>query len=414
MPAARERRHILPDCSFAQPPRNTSGRFYNDRQKSETLAGLAITLASAGLILLMACAAAEQPTLTPESSIVQSAPVPTAAPAPAAAPPMVQTARSKATRVAEPDVSHAELNALVAGNNAFAFDLYHRLSAGDEGNLFYSPYGIATVLAMTYAGARGETAAQMADALHFDLSSEQLHPAFNAQDLRFDRVGESDELELNIANALWGQQGYQFRPEFLDTLAENYGAGLVQLDFTQQEGRQHAAGVINGWADRETDGKFPTVVSPDSFGPCTPPGWLCTPLVLTNAIYFKANWAERYDFDESATEDHDFHRLDGSVVKVPMMHQTREFWYVEGKGYQSVLLPYDGHTLAMLILLPEPGQFDEFADSLSWPLVESNRFNGAERTVILTMPRFKLEKDIAVIAILEELGIVNAFDGFVE
>ncbi len=133
--------------------------------------------------------------------------------------------KSDKERVSIPDVSQTDLTTLVDGNSAFAFDLYQALSEAD-GNLFYSPYSISLALVMTYAGARGETAQQMADTLHFTLENNRLHPAFNWLDIELASRGEGvkgkDEggFRLNIVNAIWGQEGYKFLSEFLDVLAE--------------------------------------------------------------------------------------------------------------------------------------------------------------------------------------------------
>ncbi len=333
---------------------------------------------------------------------------PTAAPEPAPSP--AQMVRSEQERITEPAVAWEEQAMLAAGNNAFALDLYHRLSEADDGNLFFSPYSLSTALAMTYAGAAGETAAQMADALHFDLPQVRLHPAFNALDLELAGADSGDDgPELNIANALWGQQGYEFLPSFLDTLAENYGAGIRQLDFTQPEGRREAAVAINGWADKNTNGKIPSAVSPDTFGPCVPPSWDCTRMVLTNAIYFKGLWAEDHNFDEADTRDDYFVLADGGEVKVPMMYQAREFRYAEGENYQAVQLPYRGHRLAMVIFLPAPGRFDELTAGLDAEFVASFRTVSTKRIVQLTMPRFKLGKSIDAKDALQQIGITDAF-----
>ena len=189
-------------------------------------------------------------------------------------------------------VGSGDLDELVKGNNAFAFDLYHALS-GREGNLFYSPISISQALAMTSAVARGETLRQMEDTLHYRLPQSSLHPAFNTLDLTLatrgqdsgstpNDAGEAGQyFRLNIANATWGQQGYQFLPDFLDVLTENYGAGMMAVDFV---GAPDEARVrINDWVAEETAEKVKDLL---------PPGTIehSTRLVLTNAIYFNASW----------------------------------------------------------------------------------------------------------------------------
>ena len=147
--------------------------------------------------------------------------------------------RSDRDRSASPQATRADLRELVQGNNDFAFDLYRALSDG-EGNLFYSPFSVSQALAMTFAGARSETERQMADTLQYQLPQSSLHPAFNSLDRALasrgkdprgtPKEGEAKQyFRLNIASAVWGQHGFGFLPDFLDVLAENYGAGMRVL-----------------------------------------------------------------------------------------------------------------------------------------------------------------------------------------
>lgn len=324
-------------------------------------------------------------------------------------------ALSDKTRDDMPEVEWSALSALTESNNAFAFDFYRQLSEFEKGNLFFSPYSLSAALAMTYAGAAGNTAEQMADALHFDLPRAEFHTTFNALDLQLAQIGGDGSAggeglpKLNVANALWAQQDYRFLPPFLDTLAQHYGAGLEQLDFTQPEGREAAAGRINQWAGDQTDGRIPSVVAPDSFGPCLPPTWECTRLVITNAIYFKGLWEEKHDFDETATRDEDFHLGDGGSVLAPMMRQAREFDYRETEDYQAVQLPYQGDRLAMLVLLPKKDREEEFAAGLGAGMVADFGREAKERVVRLSMPRFKLEKSVDAKDHLEKIGMTDAF-----
>jgi serpin B len=316
-----------------------------------------------------------------------------------------QSAQSKKPRVTSPDVAAPDLENLARGNSAFAFDLYQYLRQGREGdNLFYSPYSISLALAMTYAGARGETEGQMANTLHFALPQERLHPALNGLDLELASRGEGSEgrdgegFRLNVVNATWGQEGYEFLPEFLDTLAENYGAGLRLLDFV---GDAEAARItINDWVSEQTEGRIEDLIPPDAID-------ALTRLVLTNAIYFNAAWAT--PFEETLTADGAFHLLDGGEITVPMMHQTESFGYAEGESYQVVELPYDGHELSMVILLPEAGEFEPFEDSL-----DAERVNGilrdlAYRQVALTMPKFEFESEFDLANTLAAMGMPDAF-----
>jgi len=297
----------------------------------------------------------------------------------------------------------ADVPALVGGNTAFALNLYQALK-GRPGNLFFSPYSISQALAMTYAGARGETEQQMAQALYFNLPQAGLHPSFQSLDQDLARRGQGAQdqdaqgFRLNVANALWGQQGYQFLPAFLDLLSQSYGAGLQFVDYINAA--EQARTTINDWVSQQTEGKIKDLI---------PAGELdsLTRLVLTNAIYFNAAWAT--PFDERATQDGVFTRLDGSQVQVPMMKQTGSLGYAGGSGYQAVELPYDGYELSMVILLPAQGKFAAFEDSLDAARTEAILKELAPGQVALTMPRFKFDSQFSLKDALSEMGMPLAF-----
>lgn len=311
--------------------------------------------------------------------------------------------QSEKQRVTSPEVDEADLTALVSGNNAFAFDLYQALGA-EDGNLFYSPYSISLALAMTYAGARGETAQQMADTLHFVLSQDRLHSAFNSLDIELSRRGEDAKgkddggFRLNIVNAIWGQKGYHFLTTFLDLLAENYGAGLRIQDFVGAP--EESRITINNWVSDQTEGRIRDLI---------PQGVIdeLTRLVLTNAIYFNAAW--QYPFNEDLTSDGSFYPLDGGEVTVPMMRQTELLGYAKGDGYQAVELLYDGGELSMVILLPAPGQFEAFEGALDAQQVDGIIDRLEQRQVALTMPKFEFESSFGLKEALAEMGMPVAF-----
>ena len=313
--------------------------------------------------------------------------------------------KSDKERITSPDVSPSEQALLVEGNSAFAFELYQELK-GKEGNLFYSPYSISLALAMTYAGARGETAEQMADTLQFILEQDRLHPAFNWLDAELAKRGEGaagkdgEGFRLNIVNAIWGQKDYEFLPAFLDVLAENYGAGLRILDFIKETEKSRLT--INDWVYNQTEKRIEDLIPQGAIGELTR-------LVLTNAIYFNAAWA--YPFDEDMTADGPFYLLDGGQVIVPMMKQTESFGYTEGEGYQAVELPYDGGELSMVILLPEAGKFEAFEEELQAQQV-SDIISGLQPTeVALTMPRFEFDSEFSLKDTLADMGMPIAFSG---
>jgi serpin B len=315
----------------------------------------------------------------------------------------ISLAQSDKDRVASPDVVPSELTDLVEGNSEFAFDLYQALKGG-EGNLFYSPYSISLALAMTYAGARDETEEQMSNTLHFLLSQDRLHPAFNKLDLELASRGEGaqgkdeDGFRLNVVNAIWGQKDYQFLASFLDVLAENYGAGLRLLDFINAP--EESRITINDWVSEQTEGRIEDLI---------PQGVIdsLTRLVLTNAIYFNAAWL--YPFSEDLTTDGTFHLLDGSETIVPMMSQTESFGYLDGDGYQAIELPYDGSELAMVIMLPDAGQFEVFEDSLDAEMAGAIINDIENKQVALTLPKFEFESEFSLADTLAAMGMPIAF-----
>ena len=313
--------------------------------------------------------------------------------------------RSDRERNDSPRASTRDLKALAQGNNAFALDLYRELSNG-QGNLFYSPFSVSQVLAMAFAGARGETERQMANTVHYDLPQNALHPSFNALDRELASRGkelqaeENQFFELNIANAIWGQQGYEFLPDFLDVLAENYGAGLRPLDFAAAPEESRA--IINDWVSEETQDKIRDLLLPGAVN-------RLTRLVLTNAIYFNASW--QWPFDKRLTRELPFHLAGGGMVEAPMMTETsRDFYgYVKGNGYQAVDVPYSSGELSMTILLPDQGTFGEFEASLNAQLLE-RIFDGIEiGNITLTMPLFELESEFSLDQTLAEMGMPDAF-----
>ena len=302
-----------------------------------------------------------------------------------------------------PVASLTEVADLVEGNTAFALDLYQALRTEGDGSLIYSPYSISLALGMAHAGAHGETERQMADTLHFRLPQEQLHPAFNTLTQELDSHGEGtggtegQGSRLKVANALWGQEGYHFRPEFLDLLAANYGAEVGRLDFAREAKARKA---INDWVSEQTEGQVQELI---------PAGILSamTRLVLTDAVVFNAAWAQ--PFEPHHTQRGAFYLLDGSSMTVQMMRQTASLAYAEGPDYQAVALPYEGGEMGMVILLPASGQFEAFERSLDSGRVEAILAGLVERQVALILPRFEFESALQLEGPLAAMGMPLAF-----
>ena len=308
--------------------------------------------------------------------------------------------RSDLSRDQQPQVSATELGQLVEGNTDFAVEVYRR--AG-QGNLFLSPYSISTALAMTYAGAAGTTATQMAAALSFKLPEGKLHAAFNALDLALAAraaaaKGDTIPFRLTTANSIWGQEGWSFEQPFLDTLAVNYDAGLRLRDFKADP--EAARAEINGWVEDRTNDRIKDLIAE---GVITD----ATRLVLTNAIYFSAAWAD--PFEASETADRPFFIGGDAQVNVPSLHQRAGYGYAQGAGYHAAELPYDGGELSMVVI--EPDDLAAFEAGLTGARLREIAASLRGYEVDLTLPKFKLEAPLPLKDILKDLGMVDAFEG---
>jgi serpin B len=353
----------------------------------------------AALILLLACLPA---------ILVACAPGVQATP-PESPPQNVVLLQSNIQRETSPAADAQELKELAAGNSTFAFDLYQALR-GEPGNLFYSPYSLSVALAMTYAGARGETESQMAATLHYTLPQEQLHPAFNALDMALAGAGDQQDgaFQLNVANSLWGQQGFPFRQEFLDLLAKNYASGLRLVDCIDESQREQARQAINDWVGTATHGKIDELIAKGILTDATR-------LVLANAIYFKGEWSEPF---LNSTQEAPFTRLDGSQVSVPTMSRRATTPYAAGEDFQAVDLPYKGGRVAMLVLLPAAGQFEAFESRLNQEQAQAILQDLEASDVKLYLPKFQFSAEYTLEETLKAVnprqrgltGMPDAFD----
>jgi serpin B len=308
----------------------------------------------------------------------------------------VKVAASSVERATDPDVSTADLEAWASGHNDFALRLYQAIRE-DGDNLFFSPYSISTALAMTYAGARGNTATQMEDVLGFTLPQETLHPAVNAM---AQSLMAQQTLTLTVANSLWAQEDYVFQDAFLDTLAQNYGAGLFLVDYIDPEAREEARLAINAWVEEETQDKIQDLITENMLTDLTR-------LVLANAIYFKGEWED--PFLSGTTED-TFVLLDGSEVRVPMMSRRASTPYVQTGSYEAVALPYTGGRMQMVLLIPASGQFAEVESMLDADFAQDVIDQLTRSDIKLYMPRFSYDARLELEETLEAMGMSDAFD----
>jgi serine protease inhibitor len=309
----------------------------------------------------------------------------------------------------------AEFDLAARATNQLGIELQQKLGGADE-NLCISPYSIQSALAMTFAGAAGQTRAEMARALHFPNQDDAIHSSFaslqhsleemaqkTAQiaERSKERGGPSEPITLAMANRLFAQTGYSFRDSFRELVKKFYGAPFEPMDF-----RKNPAGArerINRWVANQTRDRIRDLI---------PPGGVneMTRLILANAIYLKAPWASQ--FSDAFTKPQPFHVRGGAAVDVPMMQkEDKEFGYAKRDGFTAVALPYSGGELQLLVLLPDKADgLRDLESKLSADLLDQCA-KLEQQDVDLYLPKFKLEPPtIALAEALQALGMKSAFD----
>jgi serpin B len=282
---------------------------------------------------------------------------------------------------------------------AFETDLYAQLAA-QGGNVAFSPFSIETALAMVYAGARGQTADELAAVLHLGPNTATTHADYGALIAKLLADGNASGSELAIANALWGQAGYNFRTEFLDLLQSAYGADLRRVDFAHAS--EAARATINGWVSEQTHGKIQGLFPPGSLDSSTR-------LALANAVYFKGDWAQ--PFDPNLTHDGRFFRTPGEAVTVPLMNQTGSFAYGDRDGVQTLEMGYAGGRLVMDVLLPEQANgLGALEQQLAAGHLADLVSGLGQYQVAVTLPRFQVKTQYDLKGPLEALGMRTVFD----
>ena len=290
-----------------------------------------------------------------------------------------------------------KVTSVVEANNQFAFDLYHRYK-GQSGNVFYSPYSISTALAMTYEGARGQTAEEMQDVFYFPEESIR-RPGYARI---YNEINKKDKgYKLSTANALWAQNAFGFLPEYMDLIEQYYGGKATNLDFVKDpEGSRK---IINDWVEEKTNNKIKDLIPERVINKMTR-------LVLTNAVYFKGTWVKQ--FEKKDTRDEDFYVSPGNTIKAPMMRLTgeeAEFNYAETEDLQVLELPYEGEDLSMLILLPKE-DLASIDDSLTPEQISAFKQLLRKQRVDIYIPKFKFETKYMMKEDLKSMGMPTAFD----
>jgi serpin B len=288
---------------------------------------------------------------------------------------------------------------IATGNNKFAFQLYHEVTAGSDKNLVCSPFSISTALAMTYAGARGETALQISQTMNFR-QNENFHSEFK-QLLNNLKTGAEGKIKLNIANGLWAQKNFKFLDSYFAQVKSNYNPVLKNVDFTVRAEREKTRQDINSWVENETNDKIKNLLSKGDLDSLTK-------LVLVNAIYFYSEWSD--PFEKMATSPKDFILTDQSQVNVPFMNRHGLYKYYEDQNIQAIELPYKGNNASMVIILPIARDgIKAFEKSFDYKYYSDIAASFSVKDVRLSLPKFQASFKIYLRSALSQMGMPNAF-----
>lgn len=292
---------------------------------------------------------------------------------------------------------------VAAANNAFGVALYREFAQAETGNLVFSPFSLSSALALTATGARGQTEKELWQALQLDLPRERVAAGYAAIAAEFASSTRCETAVLTVANALWPQQGYALKPEFLDVARRQFAAEVTPLDYAQPTA---VAERINKWIAAKTAGLIPSLVTPAQFGPLTR-------LTLCNAVHFKAAWAN--EFSEAATKPERFTLLDRTCIEVPTMKRTAWCQVVSVDGCRLLRLPYAG-DFEMVIVLPDAvdglRQIESMMDRSRLGEWLNELENAKPQSLSLELPKFTASAQPGCTAALKRLGLKEVFNSF--
>jgi serpin B len=282
------------------------------------------------------------------------------------------------------DMKDSPLRQLAADNAAFGMSLYSQISK-NPGNVFFSPYSISEAFALLYAGAKGETAAELENTLHITLKDNSLHAAYRDMLNEFDDYkaltgGSGDTLKtrIDVANGFWAQNGFPLRDDFVGAVRHYHRAEPATLDFAGAP--KQSCTTINEWISDRTLGMIKNMLSPSALNSQTT-------LVMANTIYFEAKWQQQFTI--GSTKPGEFHRLDNTTVNVPLMNQQSSYGYTEQVDWQAAEILYYEIPMTMLIILPRPGKFSEVERLVSGNFLASLVDTLRSEILELTIPKFK-------------------------
>lgn len=320
-------------------------------------------------------------------------------------PPAGEEVRSNLQRITTPAPT-ADVDATVRGLNAFSFDLHRKVGAVEAGNVIISPTSITTALSAASAGAANATLDAFRDTLHVTLPQADFHGAMNTLDAALQSRGQGQQgtegrpFRVSIVNQTFAQNGFHLEQRYLDLLAQQYGAGVRLLDFKAQPEPSRAA--INEWVGFHTEDLIPELLGQGSITQDTR-------VVLVNAVYFNGSWAS--PFNKQSTSPGAFTLPDGSTVQTDTMREgVLSARAATVSGVEVVELPYQGHELSMLLVVPPVGQLAAVEAALTPDVLDGYLAALTSQQLEFTMPKFSFKTRSALAEPLKQLGLAEAFD----
>jgi len=280
--------------------------------------------------------------------------------------------------------------------NSFSCELFQKIHDDNPKNRFFSPYSIFVALAMTYEGAKEETADELNRLLHFPQQNDTMLCSFGRI---YNLLNQKKDYTLQTANALWIKQGYPFLTEYLVFIEHYYMGKATEVDFSDPQGSSQ---LINNWVSEQTYGRITDLVTPGSIDPLTA-------LILTNAIYFKGTWV--HEFDHDATIESDFWTSPEETILVPMMHTSSEITcnYTETDDAQIIELPYKGEKVSMIIILPKENNIPSVETMITTSNISSWIQDFNDVSIGVSLPRFTFKTEYSLKDVLIDMGLDVSF-----
>ena len=287
---------------------------------------------------------------------------------------------------------------VVTANNQFAIKLFNNISQNLDKNVFLSPWSISNAMVITYEGAGGNTASEIQNVLNFPTDYNTLRSSYAK--LINDNNKNEGNYTLKTANAIWINNQSNILSEYQNTVEKYYLASSKSLDFNNKS--QSSANEINNWVRKNTNNKIDKLVSPDNINNLTE-------IIITNAVYFYADWLEK--FDKKDTKNQDFKILNGQNISIPFMNLTKSFNYTEDENTQILEMDYKGEKVSMLILLPKESSSQNIQSLITLEQINKWKSQLTKKKVLIQIPKFKFETEYKLIDNFQELGITSAFIG---